>query len=229
MPYNAYNVSDQKHVVKFINYFATYHDVPLPGRFPRMSDFTAMMLPSDITKGESTCPRLTMPNLERRGKIIWFIYTIYTLNKNCSFTRAFIVSTFSILLVRLFRMAKILIHNCVKFTEGYIMYSPMLDILIHNCFKFTEGYNMYIPMIDILMHNCFKFTEGYNMYIPMIDILMHNCVKFTEGYIMYIPMIDILMHNCFKFTEGYNMYIPMIDILMHNCFKFTKGTSCTSL
>jgi len=96
-----------------------------------MSDFTGMMLPSDITKCESTCPRLMMPtpNGERCDIImIRFIYTIYILNKNCSFTLAFIVSTFSILLVWLFRMARIIMHNCFKFTEGYIMYIPMIDI-----------------------------------------------------------------------------------------------------
>ena len=130
VPYNAYNVSDQKHV-KFINNFATEHAVPLPERLPRMRYFTGMMLLNDITKCESTCPRLTMPtpNRERRDIIsIWFNYTIYTLNKNCSFTIAFIVSTFSILSVWLFRIARIIMHNCLKFKEGYIMYIPMIDI-----------------------------------------------------------------------------------------------------
>ena len=127
----SYNVSDQEHVVKFIKNVITEHAVPPPGRLPRMSDFTGMMLLNDITKCESTCPRLTMPtqNRERRDIIIiLFIYTIYTLNKNCSFTLAFIVRTFSSLLVRLFRMARKIMPNCFQFIEGYIMYIPMIDI-----------------------------------------------------------------------------------------------------
>jgi len=52
----------------------------------------------DASKCESTCPRPTKPNWERLDIIIWLIDKIYTLNKNCSFTHVFIVSTFSILL-----------------------------------------------------------------------------------------------------------------------------------
>jgi len=93
-----------------------------------MSDFTGMMLPSDITKCESTCPQLTMLNA-KKGKM-WYNYNMIYLHikQKCSFTLAFIVSTYSILLVWLFRMARIIMHNCVKFTEGYIMYIRMIDI-----------------------------------------------------------------------------------------------------
>ena len=73
--------------------------------------------------------RCQRQNWERRDIIsIWFNYTINTLNKNCSFTHAFIVSTFSMLLVWLFWMARIIMPNCFKFKEEYIMYIPMIDI-----------------------------------------------------------------------------------------------------
>ena len=72
-------------------------------------------LPCDITQCESTCHRRCQkPNWERRDRIIWFIYTIYTLNKSCWFTDAFIVTAFSILLIRLFE-----VHRRVQHVHPY--------------------------------------------------------------------------------------------------------------
>ena len=49
-PSNSYSVEDEKKAVDFIKNFADIHAMPLPGRMPRMKDYTVMMLPSDVTK-----------------------------------------------------------------------------------------------------------------------------------------------------------------------------------
>lgn len=48
--HNAYTVIEQENVVKFIHNYASEHAMPLPGRLPRMRDYSVMMLPSEVTK-----------------------------------------------------------------------------------------------------------------------------------------------------------------------------------
>lgn len=47
---NAFSLSDERNVINFITNFADYNAMPLPGRMPKMKDYTVMMLPSDVTK-----------------------------------------------------------------------------------------------------------------------------------------------------------------------------------
>ena len=47
---NALSLNDERHVINFITTFAEYNAMPLPGRMPKMKDYTVMMLPSDVTK-----------------------------------------------------------------------------------------------------------------------------------------------------------------------------------
>ena len=48
--HNAFAISDEQNVIKFISNYADYNAMPLPGRMPKMKDYTVMMLPSDVTK-----------------------------------------------------------------------------------------------------------------------------------------------------------------------------------
>ena len=47
---NALSLNDEQNVINFITNFADYNAMPLPGRMPKMKDYTVMMLPSDVTK-----------------------------------------------------------------------------------------------------------------------------------------------------------------------------------
>ena len=50
---NALSLNDERHVINFIITFANYNAMPLPGRMPKMMDYTVytvMMLSSDVTK-----------------------------------------------------------------------------------------------------------------------------------------------------------------------------------
>lgn len=51
-PVNAFTVDETHEAVLFIRNFAEIHAMPLPGRMPRMKDFSVMMLPSNLTKAE---------------------------------------------------------------------------------------------------------------------------------------------------------------------------------
>ena len=48
--HNAFSISDEQSVISFISNYADYNAMPLPGRMPKMKDYTVMMLPSDVTK-----------------------------------------------------------------------------------------------------------------------------------------------------------------------------------
>ena len=48
--HNAFSISDEQNVISFISNYADYNAMPLPGRMPKMKDYTVMMLPSDVTK-----------------------------------------------------------------------------------------------------------------------------------------------------------------------------------
>ena len=47
--HNAFTISDEQNVIKFISNYADYNAMPLPGRMPKMKDYTVIMLPSDVT------------------------------------------------------------------------------------------------------------------------------------------------------------------------------------
>ena len=47
---NALSLNDERHVINFITTFADCNAMSLPGRMPKMKDYTVRMLPSDVTK-----------------------------------------------------------------------------------------------------------------------------------------------------------------------------------
>ena len=52
IPKHGVTVEEEQNAVTFIRNFAEKFAMPLPGRMPRMKDYTVMMLPSDVTKSE---------------------------------------------------------------------------------------------------------------------------------------------------------------------------------
>ena len=47
---NALSLNDERHVINFITTFADCNAMSLPGRMPKMKDYTVMMLSNDVTK-----------------------------------------------------------------------------------------------------------------------------------------------------------------------------------
>ena len=44
------SLSDEQSVISFISNYANYNSMPLPGKLPKIKDYTVMMLPCCITK-----------------------------------------------------------------------------------------------------------------------------------------------------------------------------------
>jgi len=79
-PVNVISPEREKNIVTYIQNYADENAIPLPGRMPRMCDYTVMMLPSDTTKAEiwkkyvGSCDPSVKPVALSSFKRIWIKY-----------------------------------------------------------------------------------------------------------------------------------------------------------